>query len=38
MTYLTIRDVPNKTFEQVYDEYVSKSDKLKKGQDDLILI
>ena len=34
MTYLTIRDVPNKTFEQVYDEYVSKSDKLKKGQDE----
>ena len=34
MTYLTIRDVPNKTFEQVYDEYVSKSEKLKKGQDE----
>jgi hypothetical protein len=33
MTYLTIRDVPNKTFEQVYDEYVEKSEKLKKGQD-----
>ena len=34
MTYLTIRDVPNKTFEQVYDEYVSQSEKLKKGLDE----
>ena len=34
MTYLTIRNVINKTFEQVYDEYLEKSEKLKKGQDD----
>ena len=33
MTYLTLRDVPNKTFEQIYDEYHEKSEKLKKGQD-----
>ena len=34
MTYLTLRDVPNKTFEQIYDEYQEKSEKLKKGQDE----
>ena len=33
MTYLTLRDVTNKTFEQIYDEYHEKSEKLKKGQD-----
>ena len=34
MTYLTLRDVPNKTFEQIYDEYHAQSEKLKKGQDE----
>ena len=34
MTYLTLRDVPNKTFEQIYDEFHEKSEKLKKGQDE----
>ena len=34
MTYLTLRDVPNKTFEQIYDEFHAKSEKLKKGQDE----
>ena len=33
MTYLTLRDVTNKTFEQIYDEYHEKSEKLKKGLD-----
>ena len=33
MTYLTLRDVPNKTFEQIYDEYHEKSEMLKKGKD-----
>ena len=34
MTYLTLRDVSNKTFEQIYDEFHEKSEKLKKGQDE----
>lgn len=34
MTYLTLRDVPNKTFEKIYDEYHEQSEKLKKGQDE----
>ena len=33
MTYLTLRDVAHKTFEQIYDEFHEKADKLKKGQD-----
>ena len=31
MTYLTLRDVSNKTFEQIYDEFHLELDKLKKG-------
>jgi hypothetical protein len=34
MTYLTLRDVANKTFEQIYDEFHEKSEKLKKGNDE----
>ena len=32
MTYLTLRDVPNKTFEQIYDEFHEQSEKLTKRE------